>query len=256
IIRSVKKETALNDRLEKTNIQLKELDEKKTEFMSLATHQLRTPLTAMKGYSSMILDGTFGKEQNPEIEDAINKISRSTTDLTMIVEDYLNISMIEQGRMQYNFVTCDVAKIIKSIVADMKNTAERLGLVVNLEFDTNTTFPVNVDEGKIRQVFINVIDNAIKYTPKGHIDISIIRTLENKALVKIQDTGVGIHEDVLPTLFNKYVRAPDASRVNILGTGLGLYVAGEILKAHDGKAWAESHGEGKGSVFYIQLDLA
>lgn len=245
--------TVLNQQLEKTNLQLKELDLKKSEFMSLATHQLRAPLTAMKGYSSMILDGTFGKINNLEIEDAINKISRSTTDLTMIVEDYLNISRIEQGSMRYNFTTSDISDLLKEVVENIKNTADRLGLIINLNFDANIKYNVNVDEGKIKQVFLNIIDNAIKYTPKGRIDIYISKTKNNKVLVKIEDTGVGIKPEVLPNLFNKFVRAPDASKVNILGTGLGLYVAGQILKAHSGRAWGESQGQDKGSRFYVEL---
>jgi signal transduction histidine kinase len=254
-IKAVQKEMALNDRLNLTNIQLKELDEKKTEFMSLATHQLRTPLTAMRGYSSMILDGTFGKEQNPDIQEAVSKIERSTTDLAMIVEDYLNISLIEQGRMQYNFVKLDVTTILKSIITDMKSTIDRHGLTIIIATDGAPEYTINADTGKIRQVFSNIIDNAIKYTPAGHIDIFISKTEKGKVLVKIEDTGVGIGKEVLPTLFNKYVRAPDASKVNILGTGLGLYVAGEILKAHSGRAWGESAGVGKGSRFFVELDL-
>jgi len=270
IIRAVMKETALrekddqlvnnitglNQQLERTNVKLQELDKKKSEFMSLATHQLRAPLTAMKGYSSMILDGTFGEINNPDVEDAIEKIARSTTDLTMIVEDYLNISRIEQGRMQYNFSTFDVATLIRHIINEMSPTITRAGLIVNLNHDGETKFMVNADDGKIKQVLLNVIDNAIKYTPKGRIDIYLTRTENQKVLIKIEDTGVGIKSEVLPTLFHKYVRAPDASQINILGTGLGLYVAGEILKAHNGRAWGESDGEGKGSRFFIELPLA
>ncbi len=107
----------------------------------------------------------------------------------------------------------------------------------------------------MKQVFLNIIDNAIKYTPAGSVDIYIRKSSDNKVLVKIHDTGVGIKKEVLPSLFHKFVRAPDASKVNILGTGLGLYVAGEILKAHNARAWGESEGEGKGSIFYVELSL-
>ncbi len=245
--------TVLNQKLEKTNIQLKELDLKKSEFMSLATHQLRAPLTAMKGYSSMILDGTFGKIKNPGIEDAVNKISRSTIDLTMIVEDYLNISRIEQGSMRYYFSVLNIVNIIKNVIENVKNTADRAGLIINFNYDSSIEYKVKVDEGKIKQVFLNIIDNAIKYTPKGQINIFINKTENNKVLIKIEDTGVGISPEILPNLFNKYIRAPDSSNINILGTGLGLYVAGQILKSHDGRAWAESKGKGKGSKFYIEL---
>lgn len=245
----------LNKTLEKTNVRLKELDQKKSEFMSLATHQLRAPLTAMRGYYSMIQDGTFGKIDNPEIEDVINKISRSTTDLTMIVEDYLNISRIEQGRMQYNFVTIDIADIVKDVVKEVSPTVQHAGLTLNLKYDETQKYIVSVDQGKIKQVVFNIIDNSIKYTPKGSVNVSIEKTKDKKVRISIKDTGVGIKPGVIPQLFQKFTRAPDASETNILGTGLGLYVADQILKAHDGRAWAESEGQGKGAQFYIELGL-
>ena len=262
LIRSMTKESANQQKIEKLAVQLtesnkhlKELDQKKSEFMSLATHQLRAPLTAMRGYSSMILDGTFGKVNNPEVEDAIDKISRSTTDLVMIVEDYLNISRIEQGRMQYNFSIFDVTELIQNIIKEVQVIVTRAGLYINLHHDEGVQYRVNVDQGKIKQVLFNIIDNAIKYTPKGGIDIYLSKTENNTVLIKVQDTGVGIKPEVLPSLFNKFTRAPDAAKTNILGTGLGLYVANEILKAHKGRAWAESDGEGKGSKFYVEIGL-
>jgi len=203
----------------------------------------------------MILDGTFGKVNNPEVEDAIDKISRSTTDLVMIVEDYLNISRIEQGRMQYNFSIFDITGLIQNIMKEVQVNVNRAGLYINLHHDEGVEYKVNVDEGKIKQVLFNIIDNAIKYTPKGGIDIYLSKTEKNTVLIKVQDTGVGIKPDVLPSLFNKFTRAPDAAKTNILGTGLGLYVANEILKAHSGRAWAESDGEGKGSRFFVEIGL-
>ncbi len=244
-----------NDKLEDANVHLKELDQKKSEFMSLATHQLRAPLTAMRGYYSMIQDGTFGKINNPELEDVIDKISRSTTDLTMIVEDYLNISRIEQGRMQYNFVTLDIVEVVEDVVKEVRPTIAHAGLVLNLTYDKTQKFIVSVDRGKIKQVVFNIIDNSIKYTPKGSITVSIAKTKDKKVRIAVKDTGVGIKAGVIPQLFQKFTRAPDASDTNILGTGLGLYVADQILKAHHGRAWAESEGQGKGSQFYIELGL-
>jgi signal transduction histidine kinase len=209
----------------------------------------------MRGYYSMIQDGTFGKIDNPEIEDVINKISRSTTDLTMIVEDYLNISRIEQGRMQYNFVSIDIADIVNDVIKEVSPTVHHAGLTLNLNYDTSQKYIVSVDQGKIKQVIFNIIDNSIKYTPKGSINVSITKTTNKKVLISIKDTGVGIKSGVIPQLFKKFTRAPDASDTNILGTGLGLYVADQILKAHDGHTWAQSEGQDKGSQFYIELGL-
>jgi signal transduction histidine kinase len=246
--------TILNKKLKKTNIKLKELDAKKSEFMSLATHQLRAPLTAMRGYSSMILDGTFGHVDNIEIEDAIDKIARSTTDLTTIVEDYLNISRIEQGKMQYIFSIFDLKDLVDSVIKEVKITIDRSGLILTLHYDKSLSFKISADEGKIKQVVFNLIDNSVKYTKEGTVDIYLTKKPNNKVLFKIQDTGVGIKPEVLPKLFNKFTRAPDASETNILGTGLGLYVASEIMKAHSGRVWAESEGQGKGSQFYMELN--
>ncbi len=247
--------TKSNDKLEDANNHLKELDQKKSEFMSVATHQLRAPLTAMRGYYSMIQEGTFGKIDNPEIEDVIGKISRSTTDLTMIVEDYLNISRIEQGSMQYNFVTIDIAEIVRDVVKEVSPTVKNTGITLDLKFDESQKYKVSADQGKMKQVVFNIIDNSIKYTPKGGIVVSIEKIFDKNVRISIKDTGVGIKPGVIPQLFQKFTRAPDASETNILGTGLGLYVADQILKAHDGRAWAESEGQGKGSQFYIELSL-
>jgi signal transduction histidine kinase len=262
LIRSISKEITIkealaksNDKLEDANVHLKELDQKKSEFMSLATHQLRAPLTAMRGYYSMIQDGSFGKIDNPELEDVINKISRSTTDLTMIVEDYLNISRIEQGRMQYNFVTIDIADVVRGVVKEVSPTVKHAGITLNLTLDETQKYMVSVDQGKIKQVIFNIIDNSIKYTPKGSVNVSIEKTKNKKVIISVKDTGVGIKAGVIPQLFQKFTRAPDASDTNILGTGLGLYVADQILKAHDGRAWAESEGQGKGAQFYIEIGL-
>jgi signal transduction histidine kinase len=114
---------------------------------------------------------------------------------------------------------------------------------------------VNADKGKIKQVLGNIIDNSIKYTPTGGIHVWITAKIpEKKILISISDTGVGIHPEVLPKLFAKFTRAPDASKTNILGTGLGLYVAKKMIEAHHGRIWAESAGPGKGSTFFVELD--
>jgi signal transduction histidine kinase len=171
------------------------------------------------------------------------------------VEDYLNISRIEQGRMQYNFSIFDITDTIKNIIKEVQVNIDRAGLTIALHYDQSIAFKVNVDEGKIKQVLFNLIDNASKYTKKGGIDIYVTEAEGDKMRIEIRDTGVGIKPQVLPTLFNKFVRAPDASKANILGTGLGLYVANEIIRAHNGKVWAKSAGEGKGSSFFVELGM-
>lgn len=259
LTRSIKKENearrqteVLNRQLELTNARLKELDEQKTEFISLASHQLRGPLTAIKGYASMVLEGDFG-EFSPQIKEAVETIYKSTQALVVIVGDYLDISRIEQGRMKYDFVDFDLRELVKTVVTEVTPNVSLSHLTLSFT-DAEGDFLVRADQGKIKQVISNLIDNATKYTKQGGIVVSIGRDKRDNILITIKDTGVGIEKEVLPRLFEKFSRAPDASKANIMGTGLGLYVARKIIEAHRGKIWAESEGKGKGSAFYIELE--
>lgn len=259
LIKSVRKEVEQKDKLvqlakdlEAANIHLQELDQQKSEFVSLASHQLRGPLTAVKGYASMLLDGDFGPVQG-DVKDAISKIYASTNDLVVLVGDYLDVSRIEQGRMQYDFSTFDMKDLAATVVTELRPNIEKAKLQFDFDYNPVESYKVNADQGKIKQVVSNLVDNAVKYTPKGSIHVWLSRTQENKVLLTISDTGVGIHPDVLPRLFEKFTRAPDASKTNIMGTGLGLYVAKKMIEAHHGRIWAESSGVGKGSSFFIEL---
>lgn len=262
LVKSVRNQVQQRERLEKlsldleqANVHLKELDQQKSEFVSLASHQLRGPLTAVKGYASMLLDGDFG-EVKDGVKDSIEKIYKSTQDLVVLVGDYLDVSRIEQGRMQYDFTQFDLRALVGTVVAELRPTIEKAKLNIEYSYDQNQDFSVNADIGKIKQVIGNLIDNAIKYTPKGAIHVWLTRNAPGKLLISISDTGVGIPPEVLPRLFEKFTRAPDASKTNIMGTGLGLYVAKKMIEAHDGKVWAESPGQGKGTTFFIELSAA
>ncbi len=260
LIRSVRKEIKTREymenlakSLEEANIRLKELDQQKSEFVSLASHQLRGPLTAVKGYASMLLDGDFGTIDKPEIKDAIDKIYTSTQSLVVLVADYLDVSRIEQGRMQYDFTNFDMRQLVDTVGTELEPNIQRAKLTYQFDYNPHEKFTVNADIGKIKQVIGNIIDNAIKYTPKGGIHVWLAKN-GKRILLTISDTGVGIRPDVLPRLFEKFTRAPDASKTNIMGTGLGLYVARKMIEAHGGRIWAESPGAGKGSSFFIELE--
>ncbi len=261
LIKNVQKEIENREKIEKlaadlslSNDRLKELDSQKNEFVSMASHQLRGPLTAIKGYASMILEGDFG-ELLPAVKDAMDKIYKSTQDLVVVVGDYLDVSRIEQGRMQYDFSNFDLKELVQSVVNELKPNVGNAHLTLAFDSTPGILYMVNADKGKIKQVIGNIVDNSIKYTPSGGIHIWLVPKPNGKALISISDTGVGIHPDVMPKLFAKFTRAPDASKTNILGTGLGLYVAKKMIEAHHGRIWAESPGSGKGSTFFIELDL-
>jgi signal transduction histidine kinase len=237
--------------LEKANVRLKELDQLKTEFISLATHQIRAPLTAIKGYISLMQEGDYG-EINSEAKKALDIIFTSTNNLVTIVGDFLDVSRIEQGRMKYEYSDFNLQELIQQVVTEYKPNVDKRGLVLHYTFEENKNYTIHADRGKIKQIIGNIIDNSIKYTPKGEINISL-STKQNKALIKVADTGVGIPQGTMPKLFQKFTRAENANEANILGTGLGLYVAKQMIEAHQGRIWAESEGPNKGSQFYIEL---
>ena len=240
-----------NLNLEKANDKLKGLDKLKTEFVSLASHQLRSPLTAIKGYTSMLLEGDYG-EINPTAKETIERVMQSSNNLTLVVEDLLNVSKIEQGGMKYVMDKFDFSDLAKSISKELSITAEKKGLKLICNIPEDMKCFVNGDKDKLRQTIVNLIDNSMKYTKQGQIEVNM-DTKEGKVLLSIKDTGVGIDPKVKDSLFAKFSRG-DGAKLNASGSGLGLYLVKEIIEAHHGRVWADSEGVGKGSTFSIELD--
>lgn len=257
LIRSVKREVEQREKLEILSVQLGEANEKlkgldklKTEFLSLASHQLRSPLTAIKGYTSMILEGDYGKISE-KTKEAVDRVYESSKNLTVIVEDLLNVSKIEQGGMKYEMAPFSLAEIANDMAKDLSITAEKRGLKLSYKGDTDKDCMVNGDKEKIRQVVLNFIDNAIKYTKTGTVDVSVHKR-DDKVVFAVKDTGMGMTPEIKATLFQKFARG-DGARMNTTGSGLGLYLAKEIVEVHKGRVWVESDGAGKGSTFAMEL---
>jgi len=241
--------------LEKTNKRLLQLDREKSEFVSFATHQLRGPLTAMKGYASLILEGDMG-EINDKVRNGLTRIFDSTNTLVTIVNDYLNVSRIELGAMKYAFEPIDLKTMIADVIAEIKPNIDKVGVKFSFKVEgEDTDYRTTADRDKLKQVIANVIDNSLKYTPSGSIDCRLEYDRNKHVfLFSVKDTGVGIAPEVLPRLFQKFSRAENAYKTNIRGTGLGLYVAKEIIEAHHGTIRAESEGEGKGATFIVEFE--
>lgn len=259
LIRSVKREVKQRQRLEalttqlaQANEKLQDLDKLKTEFLSLASHQLRSPLTAIKGYTSMLLEGSFGNVE-PKQKEAIDRVFQSSTHLTKVVEDLLNVSKIEQGGMKYEMAPFDFEKISKELATDLSVTAKNKGLELSFVTDNSGPYTVNGDLEKIRQVVLNLIDNSIKYTEKGSITVTLRKNASTKTIrLAISDTGMGISPQTKEKLFQKFSRG-EGGKTNTGGSGLGLYLAKQIAEAHGGRIIIESEGLGKGSTFIIEL---
>lgn len=256
LVRSMGKEIRTRERIEKlakeleaANERLKELDQLKSEFVSLATHQIRGPISAIRGYASMLLEGDYGSV--PEVwRKPVETILQSSASLAGIVQDFLDVSRIEQGRMKYEFTVFDISKLVQSVGEELAPNIEGKGLRLKLEIEPRIM--VYADSGKVRQVIENIIDNAQKYTLQGNIKIGV-RKQDDKAIISVSDSGVGIPKETLPHLFKKFSRASDASKANIKGTGLGLYVARQLVEAQGGTIRAASEGEGKGATFVVEL---
>ena len=158
--------------------------------------------------------------------------------------------------MKYDFSTVDLKRVAKEVIDEQTPTARQHKLEITLMVDDKENYTVRADFGKIKQVVGNIIDNAIKYTPQGSILVTLTRDeVKHTITVAVADTGLGIAKDALPLLFEKFERARNARQTNVSGTGLGLFLAKEIMKAHRGHVWAESQGEGKGSTFFLEFKI-
>ncbi len=242
-IEGLAKELALaNDRL-------KELDQLKSEFLSIASHQLRAPITAVRGYASNIVEGEYGPVPD-NLKEPLATVQETARMMVNSIEDYLNISRIEQGRMKYEKSDFDIADMAKKVVEELGPLAIKKKLSLDTSIPENLM--VNADIGKIKQVATNLLDNAIKYTEQGSVTVKVEKIGTN-ARVTIQDTGVGLSPEDIGGLFEKFKRARGANKVNTTGTGLGLYVAKQLVEGNGGKIWVESDGQGKGSRFIFEL---
>ncbi len=248
----------LSSELESMRERLKILDKKKSEFLAMVSHHLRDPLTAIKGYSSMLLEGSFG-ELNSMVHDAVDKMFNSSSRLIMMISDFMDITNIESGDMKYFLTRVNMKKLVAEVVDDMQSAVRTGGLELNLTIDDyhQEDYAVVADLGKMHQVILSIIDNSIKYTPYGSISVKLSLSDDKKNVsFRISDTGIGMSEVTLQKIFKKFSRADGANKTYTEGVGLGLYVAKKIIEKHQGKVWAESQGEGSGSSFFVEIPRA
>ncbi|HLN18976.1 MAG TPA: ATP-binding protein [Patescibacteria group bacterium] len=258
LVRSVKLEIQrkeqlqdMTDKLAVANEQLRKLDNAKSEFISIASHQLRTPLTAVKGYGSLLLEGSYGKMSEKQ-KDVLNKMYQSNERLITLVEDILNLSRIESGRMEYKFESVKIEEVLQEIFDTFILKAKERKLSLELVKSEKSLPEVKTDRNKIREIISNFTDNAIKYTPEGGVKMKAYEQ-DGKVVVAISDTGIGIPQEEIPYLFEKFSRGKNISRLNAGGTGLGLHVGIKMIQELKGRIRVESEGAGKGSTFFVEL---
>lgn len=238
--------------LRASNAQLQRLDEAKDEFISMASHQLRTPLTSVKGYVSMILDGDVGKVPDNQ-RHLLREAFMSSERMVRLINDFLNVSRLQTGKFIIDKRPANLAKIVTQELDSLKINASSRNLTFS--YKAPKDFPMlDIDQDKMRQVIMNFVDNAIYYsrentTIKIHLSVE-----EGDVLLTVKDTGIGVPKDEQARLFNKFFRASNARKQRPDGTGVGLFLAKKVIVAHDGEVVFESV-EDKGSTFGFRLSL-
>lgn len=233
---------------------LEELERVKSEFLRLASHELRGPLAIARGYTSMILDGTFGTTTDPQHSKALPMIDAKLAEIHDLVEQMLDAARLEDDRLHLEFVEADLTELVREAVVAAQQPPSELHRVV--EHYPAGAVPVRVDAARMRTVVMNLVGNAIKYSPGGgSVQVRVAPTDEGRVVVEVADEGVGIAEDDMARLFTRFGRIVTLDNSHIPGSGLGLYLSRNIAIRHGGNIVASSV-EGKGSVFTLSLPLA
>ena len=250
IARDISQIKEYQSELEQKNKELERLDQLKDDFVSIVSHELRTPLSITKEGISLVLDGITGSinpKQNKILTTSKNSIDR----LARIIDSLLDISKIESGRVELKKKNVDFGILIKNVFAVFENKAKEKGLELRFNLPKEQGLDLYIDEDKIIQVFTNLIGNAIKFTEKGSIDVSLAQK-EDEVEFTVSDTGIGIAAEDLPKVFNKFLQFGRTPGAGEKGTGLGLSIARGLIELHGGRIWVESE-LGKGAKFIFTL---
>lgn len=230
------------------------IEQMKTEFVSLAAHQLRTPLSAIKWTLRMILDGDLG-EITREQEDFLQKTYQSNERMIHLINDLLNVTRIEEGRYLFKPALAQIEDVINPIIKSYRDEMKRKKITFTLKKPKTRLSKVKIDKEKIGLAIENFIDNALKYTfPGGQVTVTL-KCGKKEIEFSVKDTGVGIPKDQQDRIFTKFFRGANVIRMETEGSGLGLFIAKNIVEAHGGTIWFESK-EGRGSTFRFTLPIA
>lgn len=228
----------------------KQLEESKDNFISIASHELKTPLTTLSAYSQL-LTSKVSKDKNSEIYNYITKINNQVEKISDLVTDLLDVSRINEGKLRYDKEVFNLVELIEEIVADIQSTSPQHKIILKVKYNAK----VLGDSNRIAQVLVNLLTNAIKYSPKAHkivVTVEKTKRAKNSITVGVQDFGIGIARSEHEKIFERFYRADDVQKKTISGFGLGLHITSEIVKRHGGKIWVKSIKD-KGSTFFFTL---
>lgn len=233
-------------------MKLRQLDQMKDEFISTTSHELRTPLTTIKGYLSMIQEGTLG-QLSDKLKRAIDVTMIEVSRLSNLVEDLLEVSRIEQGRVALEKEPIILNDFIKDICLESQIKASEKSLALNF-IDASEKINIATDKNRLKQIIINLINNSIKYTFKGFIEVGLLKEPKNFVSIYVKDTGIGISAQDQEKLFQKFFRVRSEETSQIVGTGLGLWITKKLTELLGGKIYLESI-KGQGSKFTLVFPI-
>lgn len=233
----------------KTAEKLREVDQLKSEFLASMSHELRTPLNSIIGFADVLLEGLDG-ELNERMEEDVRLIRNSGRHLRELIGDILDMSKIEAGRMELRYEEVDVRQMAQDVMATAQPLAQEKSLGLFLEIDDEVG-AITADRTRLRQVLWNIMGNAIKFTHKGHVALSI-QHRENHLLFAVRDTGIGIKPEHIPIVFEQFRQIDGGLSRASGGTGLGMPITKKLVEIHGGEIWAESQ-PGEGSTFYFTI---
>ena len=223
----------------------------KDEFLSTLSHELRTPLTAIMGWSDLLLHDEVEPDKRQQ---AIETIARNANSQCQLINDLLEVSRIITGKLRLEFVACELQSVVEAAAESIRPTAEAKGIRLQVSLDPNAG-SVFGDSERLQQVVWNLLSNGVKFTPSGgSVQVSLHRINSHVEIV-VADTGMGIHRDFLPHVFDRFRQADGSTTRSYGGLGLGLAIVRHLVELHGGTAYAESAGENQGSKFTVRLPL-
>ena len=240
------------EELEITNRKLEEANQTKDQFLSIASHELKTPVTSIRGQAQLSLR-RLAKQKNPapeikEIGISLKKINDQTTRLTTLIDDLMDVSSIRTGKLELRKQKCDLRDICREVAEDQRLLSGR-PITLNMP---DKSLKMHVDCERLAQVFVNLMSNAIKYSPDESPVEVVLNEQPSSVVVEIKDFGKGISRDQQEHIFETFYRTPDAQTSSQRGLGLGLAIAKDIVERHNGRIWCESE-PGHGSTFFVEL---
>ena len=218
---------------------IKEVDAMKDEFISMASHELRTPVTVIRGYATLMLEQAQTLGFNKEAQEYLSIIDISSERLNGLIEDLLNVSRIEQGRLKMDVKDMEIWPLVEETIKEMKIQADTKGLALSCAMEPNTKSFISADKDRLKQVLINIIGNSIKYTPSGSVEVKALNR-DNNLVLMIKDTGIGMTAKQREHLFEKFYRVKTKKTEDIVGTGLGLWITKQIIELMKGTIMIDS----------------